>query len=276
MAGYQDPEKVDYQTKLIKQESQQGAAPDRPLAQIQAAPAFSQVSFQLGQGEAVVADNGRLNWMDSTVQMSTWCYAGGCCAGICRRIACEHCCINRFEGPGNASFSYDLPGDTLPFLVTPEQGWVVMAGSYVVGTETVKVSAKFSGCTVCCCGDQGPLFTHMTADGSAGVGFCSAFGAIKRHEVPEGQTLLVGTRNFFAATDSTKIGVGCPGNGCKQWCCSKEGFVLKIFGPGIVYTHNRDETAIRALLFPGVQKQAEEAFKLIAKCLELVQNVSGE
>jgi uncharacterized protein (AIM24 family) len=229
----------------------------------------------LNDGQSVVADNGSLLFMDGTVTMNTWCHAGGCGSG-CMRGCCagENCCINKFSGPGNVSFAYDLPGDTLPFLVTPERGWFLMRGAFVAGTENLNIGASFTGCNLCCasaccpgCIGLGAFFTRVTSQSDPGVVFASAYGQLKRHEVAEGQTLMIGGNNFFAAPDDTKFAVGFAGPGPKNWCCDGEGLVIKVMGPAIVFTHNRDETEIRALLFPS---QMSDVIKIAGKVLKAV------
>lgn len=184
----------------------------------------------------------------------------GCCRGTCSG---EHCCINQYEGPGNVSFSYDLPGDTKPFLVSPEVGWYMMRGSFVAGTSNLLVGSKFSGCNICCassccpqCIGLGAFFTRISATEGTAVAFASAFGHLQRHEVAAGQALYIGGNNFFAANDTMQLEVGFAGPGCTQWCCSGEGMMVKAMGPGVVFTHNRDETPLRTLLFPPAWKAA--------------------
>jgi len=148
-----------------------------------------------------------------------------------------------------------LPGDILPFAVTPGAGWVVASSSFVCGTPNTKVSARFAGCAMCLCGGEGMFLTHVTSTGGKALFYAGSYGQIQRIEVPAGSTALVHTGLFFAAADHTQIEVGMPGN-CKSLCCSGEGFVLKLHGPSVIYVRNRDPVDMLKLLNPRPQAPA--------------------
>jgi hypothetical protein len=102
---------------------------------------------------------------------------------------------------------------------------------------------------------SGPFLTHITVERGLGVFYAGGYGALTRHEVPEGkvqslalfvsaharallsarafrnsaQTLFVDSGLFFAANENRKAEFGLPG-GCFSCLCGGEGFVMKFRG----------------------------------------------
>jgi len=250
---------------LVQMDGQTGMSGDLIILenQIEHRPSFSHVRFNLKGGENVVAGGGKLKWMDGKVKMDTWCWGGGCWHGYCRTCAGEPCCNNKFSGPGEVAFGYDLPGDMLPFGVTAENGWIVSAGSFVCSTENVRVTSRFAGCSVCLCFPcigEGPFLTKIVSESGPGIAWMSGFGELKRHEIPTGKSMLINAGLFFAANDRTNIEITIPAGLC-MFCCGGEQFVMRITGPGVVYTQNRDSRWLRALLFPKPHELAREIAK---------------
>jgi uncharacterized protein (TIGR00266 family) len=214
-------------------------------------PSFAHVEVDLKDGEKVLAKGGAMLWMDSALQMSTSCY-GGFGRAYCRTCALESCCQNVFTGPGKIAFGFDLPGDILPFLANPGEGWILSTGSFICGTPNTAVSAQFSGCPACMCAGEGPFLVHVSSmDGAPAVFYAGDYGAIQRHDVPAGRNFFVKAGLFFATSDKVPIQISLPDN-CKTCICGGEGLVLKFTGPCSVFTQNRDPAVIRKLLNPHV------------------------
>jgi len=214
-------------------------------------PSFAHAKVSLAEGQEVLGDWGSLLWMDGAMKMDTWCH-GGLWRAWWRVCAQEHCCRNKYTAaPGGSEIAFgdDLPGDLLPFAVTPGNGWILSHGAFLCGTSNIQVDARFAGCLTCCFGGEGPFFSRITVDDKAGLFFAGGYGQIQRNEVAEGKTLLVHAGMFFAANEKMNIGVGWPG-GCWSFCFSKEGWVMKFSGPCVVYTQNRDPDYFRRLLKP--------------------------
>jgi uncharacterized protein (AIM24 family) len=157
--------------------------------------------------------------------------------------------MNKFSGPGEVSFGFDLPGDILPFAVTPGQGWIISAASFICGSTNVIVSARWAGLAACLCGSEGWFMTKVYSNNGPGLFYAGGFGQLQRHEVPEGKTILINNGLFFAANDRTQFEIGLPGD-CASWCWGKEGFVMKVHGPSVIYTQNRDPSVFIRLLNP--------------------------
>jgi uncharacterized protein (TIGR00266 family) len=211
-------------------------------------PAFAHARCDLQQGQEVIAAAGAMLWMDGNMPMGTSCY-GGLLASLYRHCSGQTFCMNKFSGPGEVSFGFDLPGDMLPFAITPGQGWIISAGTFICGTTNAIVSARWAGLATCLCGGEGMFLTKVYSNNGNGLFYAGGFGQLQRHEVPEGKTLYVNNGLFFAANDKTQIELGLPGS-CSSWLWGKEGFVMKLHGPAVVYTQNRDPQVFMRLLNP--------------------------
>jgi len=256
--------------------------PARPLLNgfIRDRPAFSHVEVRLMPGQKVIANAKAMIWMDGHVRVDTKC--ADCCEGCWRTCAGESCCQNEFTGPqggGAVTFALDLPGDMLPFGVMPGEGngWVIAAGGYVCGTPNVSVSARFAGCAACCCGDVAPWLVKATVKpppaGQAaenGMFWAGSYGALTRHDIPEGKTLFLDNGLFFAANEKVNIGLGLPGS-CISCCYGKEGVVMKFTGPAVVYSQNRSPAIwAKVLNPPGAKKKKKKGGSAVSNALSAV------
>lgn len=207
-------------------------------------PMFGSVDIWLQPGQSVMGDRGTLLWMDGAVGMDTELY-GSCFDGIARECAGESCCMNRYKGEtgGLVGFGFPLPGDLIPFACQPNgPGWVLSRGSFVAGTDNLKVNARFAGCFAMCFAGEGPFLTRVRCSKEAtspGMFYAGGFGAITRHDLMPGQQLLVDNGLFFAAHDKQSIDITIMG-GVKSFCFSGEGFVMRFMGPCTIFTQNRD------------------------------------
>jgi len=155
------------------------------------------------------------------------------------------------------TFAHDLPGDMLPFgvLPGPGNGWVVAAGSYVCGAANLRVTARFAGCGPCICGEVKPWLCKVTLQGEgSGMFWAGGYGALTRHDIPAGKTMLLDNGLFFAANELINIGLGLPG-GCISCFCGREGIVMKFTGPCVIYSQNRSPAIWQKVLNPPQKRQ---------------------
>jgi len=221
-------------------------------------PAFAFVDVYLKPKQKVFADAGTMLWMDGDVPITVTCCHGGCCNAYMRTCSGETCCQNEFTGPGKVSFGLKLPGDLLPFSVTPGNGWIISHKSFVCGSDNVRVSSRFAGCFACCCGGEGPFVTKVTVSHkSKGMFFAGNYGTLERHEIPAGKSFFVDTGLFFAAHESTSINVGKAGS-IAAFCCGGEGFVMKFRGPAVIYTKSRDPSIFNRWQAGGQKPNSSE------------------
>jgi len=203
-------------------------------------PMFGSVDVHLND-QSVVCDAGSLLWMQDTLEMETG-MAGGCQASVARSCAGESCCFNTYSGVGMVGLGFLLPGDICSFEVTQDHGWVLSKGSFICGSTNIKVSARFAGCCAAAYSGEGMFLTKVTLQDGDGPGifFAGGYGGIDRHEVKAGVQLLIDNGLFFAAGDKQKLRMGFTDGGYKSMFFSGEGLVMKLRGPCVVFTQNRD------------------------------------
>jgi len=246
--AYQAP--PGYVPEPVQQPNAPPMVPAQPqlMALIKDRPAFSHVEVYLQNQQRVLADGKAMMWMDGHVQIDTNVNEFGdafwrCCAG-------ESCCQNHYTGPGKVTFSHELPGDILPFAVSPGEGWILNSGAFICGSANLKVSGRFSSCMACICAQEGVFLTQVTAsDQNQGVFYAGGYGALERHEVPQGKSLFIDGGLFFAASDKTVFDICLPGS-VVSCLCGKEGFCMKFHGPCVVYTQNRHPGIWKRVLQP--------------------------
>lgn len=221
-------------------------------------PAFAYVEIHLQPGEQVLADGRAMIWMDM-LQLQT--QVGDCGAGCKRWCAGESLCQNTYTNnlpnPAKVSFGFKLPGDMLPFAVTPGKGWMIQSGAFVCGTTNLKIDAQWAGCSACMCGGEGPFFTRVNVQeekNELGMFFAGGYGAIVRHDIGPGKEFYIDGGLFFASNENTEISLALPG-GCMGWCYGGEGFVMKFQGPITLYSQNRNPHIWKRVLAPKQGKK---------------------
>jgi uncharacterized protein (AIM24 family) len=187
------------------------------IYQIKGRPAFAYGDIYLQKDQRVIADTKSLLWMDGGVSIETGC-RGGCVGAAMRTCSGESCCLNTYVGSDanqKLSVGFQLPGDLMAFGVSPDNGWVFTYDAFIAGTDNLLVSSRFSSCCACLCGDESMfLSTVQVKKSEMGVVLAGGYGMIERHDVPEGQTLLVSKGLFFAARQDAEFDVGLVGQEC--------------------------------------------------------------
>jgi len=242
--------------------------------QIEHRPSFAHSNVVLAAGQDLIGNGGAMMHMDGDVKIETKC-VDGCGTSLARACAGQYFCLNTFKGPGNVTVGFELPGDMLPFGVTPEKGWILAAEAFVAGTPNLTIAGKFPGVGVCLCGGitgNWICLSHIRAKEGRGMFFVGSYGQVQRIEVMKGQSIMVHRGMFLAASEDTQISVAVPGPGdCKVCCCSGEWLVLKIEGPAVIYVRNRDPWLMQEKLNPPYfnwEKIAEISFKVLKTILK--------
>jgi len=231
--------------------------------QIKGRPAFAFGDIWLQQGQRVIADTKALLWMDGQVSVETG-IPGSICSAIMRSCSGESCCLNTYIGTSNGqsqkiSVGFELPGDMMAFGVTNNNGWCFTYDAFIAGTDNLNISSRFSSCCACTCGDESMFITSVKVkENEMGVVLAGSYGMIERHDVPDGQTLLVSKGLFFAAREDTIFDVGLIGQECSgllNLLCTQGGIVYRFKGPCVVYTQSKSPVQLlRDFGIPGGKK----------------------
>jgi uncharacterized protein (TIGR00266 family) len=146
-------------------------------------------------------------------------------------------------------------GDIETLKVQPNKGYIVQKSSYIASTQDVDLDIKWQGFTKGLFG-QGLFMIKVSGEGML---FINTFGAIDKHTLKAGESLIVDNFHLVAFSDSCDYKVKKFG-GLKSTILGGEGLVTEIKGPGDVYiqTKNLREFVewLWTLLEPRVRSRA--------------------
>jgi uncharacterized protein (TIGR00266 family) len=159
------------------------------------------------------------------------------------------------NGKSEVAFVAAPVGDIEKLEVKPNQGYVIQSASYIASTQGVDLDIKWQGFTKGLFG-QGLFMIKATGNGPL---FINTFGAIDKHTIPSGESLIVDNFHLVAFSDKCDYKVRKFG-GLKSTILGGEGLVTEINGPGDVYiqTKNLREFVewLWTLLGPRVKSRA--------------------
>lgn len=222
-------------------------------------PSYAMLVVNLDQGETITAESGAMTYMDPTIEAHTrkreksfWGSLG------LKVIGGQSFWVNEYiaaAGPGEAAFVSAPVGDIEMLEITPGQGYIVQKSAYIASTQGIALDIKWEGFTKGLFG-QGLFMIKATGNGNL---FINTFGAIDKHTLTPGQTLIVDNFHLVAFSDTCSYQVTKFG-GLKETLLGGEGLVTKITGPGDVHiqTKNVKEFVdwLWVLLGPRVQAKA--------------------
>ncbi|MDI9619264.1 MAG: TIGR00266 family protein [Candidatus Nezhaarchaeota archaeon] len=126
-------------------------------------------------------------------------------------------------------------GDIEKLEVEPGRGYVIQKASYIASTDGVNLDVKWEGFTKGLFG-QG-LFMLKASGG--GTLFINTFGAIDKHVLGPGESLIVDNFHLVAFSDTCRYKVTKFG-GLKETILGGEGLVTRVEGPGEVYVQTKN------------------------------------
>jgi uncharacterized protein (TIGR00266 family) len=222
-------------------------------------PSYAMLVVNLDQGETVTAEAGAMTYMDPTIEPHTrkreksfWGTLG------LSLIGGQSFFVNDYyatQPNAEAAFVAAPVGDIEKIDVTPGKGLVIQKSAYIASTQGLDLDVKWEGFSKGLFG-QGLFMIKVTGNGQL---FINTFGAIDKHTLAPGQTLVVDNFHLVAFCDTCNYKVTRFG-GLKETILGGEGLVTQITGPGDVYiqTKNMKEFVdwLWVLLEPRVQSKA--------------------
>lgn len=201
--------------------------------------------LELSDGATVLADTHSMAYMDGAVDVKT--NAGGIGKAIGRFMGGESLFLNTYTGTGGARsqrvvLSVPMPGDVIELKLSPGESLKASRGVFMAATpaSAVEVSGRLNAKGILSAGQQeGPVLTKITASTlSAARVWLASYGHIERHDVPQGEALLVDNENFVACHVDVNYEISKVG-GIKSVILGGEGFAMKFSGPCTVYTQSK-------------------------------------
>ena len=202
-------------------------------------PSYSMLVVNLEQGEKITAESGSMTYMDSNMEVHTRKREKSLLGSLGLKIlGRQSFWVNDYSalgGSGEVAFVSAPVGDIEELEVKPNQGYVIQKSAYIASTENVDLDVKWEGFTKGLFG-QGLFMIKVRGDGTV---FINTFGAIDKHTLKPGQTLIVDNFHLVAFSDTCNYKVTKFG-GLKETLLGGEGLVTKITGPGDVYIQTKN------------------------------------
>lgn len=202
-------------------------------------PSYSMLVVSLAQGEQITAESGAMTYMSPNIEPHTRkrekSFLGSLGLSF---IGGQSFWVNDYvaaNGQGEVGLVAAPIGDIETLEVGPSQGFIIQKSAYVASTESVNLDVKWEGFTKGLFG-QGLFMIKVTGSGTL---FINTFGAIDKHSLASGQTMIVDNFHLVAFSDTCSYKVTKFG-GLKETILGGEGLVTQITGPGDIYLQTKN------------------------------------
>ena len=222
-------------------------------------PSYSMLVVNLDPNESVTAEAGAMTYMEPNIEVNTRkrekSFLGTLGLSLLGR---QSFFVNDYKAKdksGEVAFVSAPVGDIETLEVKPNNGYIIQSSSFIASTQKIDLDMKWQGFTKGLFG-QGLFMIKVSGEGKL---FINTFGAIDKHTLESGKTLIVDNFHLVAFSDTCDYKVRKFG-GLKSTILGGEGLVTEISGPGDVYiqTKNLREFVewLWTLLGPRVKSRA--------------------
>jgi len=202
-------------------------------------PSYSMLVVNLEQGEKIVAESGAMTYMNPDIEVHTRKREQSILSSLgLSFLGRQSFWVNEYTAsgsPGEVAFVSAPVGDIETLQVKPNQGYVIQKAAYIASTENVDLDVKWEGFTKGLFG-QGLFMLRVKGEGTL---FINTFGAIDKHTLKPGQTMIVDNFHLVAFSETCSYKVTKFG-GLKETILGGEGLVTQITGPGDVYIQTKN------------------------------------
>ena len=219
-------------------------------------PSYSMLVLSLNEGQTVVAEAGAMTYMTPNIQVKTRAREKSLLGTLGISIlGGQSFFVNDYspnQGQGEIGLVSAPVGDIMKIDVARDRGYIIQKSAYVASSPTVNLDIQWQGFTKGLFG-QGLFMIKTTGEGEL---FINCFGAIDKHILKPGESIIVDNFHLVAFSDSCQYEVQKFG-GWKETLLSGEGLVTQITGPGevLIQTKNIQELVkwLWVLLEPRVR-----------------------
>lgn len=225
--------------------------PKKPLPlkhEVVGRPGFAEVVVTLQPRQQVQADGGALQWMRGGVTRGEL-KVEGVASAFGRLFGGESVFMNVYEGiesevaeQRKVCFASPFPGDILSVKLKPGQAIKVSRGAYIASTADVRVSGALNWRGILPFGQEEGLVlpTLQASENADGMVFIGAFGSHQRHDLKEGDELLIDNGLFLACPENVDYKIVQLGRSLLSSFLGGEGLGMQFMGPCTVYTQSRN------------------------------------
>ncbi len=218
-------------------------------------PAFAQATAHLSAGETIRAEAGAMVAMSPGVDIET-STQGGFMKGLRRSLGGESFFMNTFTASSERDavvVAPPLPGDIVSWELA-NQTVFLQSGSYLASESGVDVDSKWGGSKTFF-SREGLVMLKCSGTGELLV---SSYGAIQQLDLADGESWVVDTGHMVGWEEGVGYEVHKVGN-WKSTMLSGEGFVVRVTGPGRIYTQTRSPEALVQWIIPKLPKQTSSS-----------------
>jgi uncharacterized protein (TIGR00266 family) len=202
-------------------------------------PSYSLLVVNLAQGDTITAEAGAMTYMSPNIEPHTRKREKSLLGSLGLTIlGGQSFWVNDYiatNGPGEVAFVAAPIGDIETLEIRPNQGYIIQKSAYIASTESVDLDIKWEGFTKGLFG-QGLFMIKVKGNGTL---FINTFGAIDKHTLAPGQTMIVDNFHLVAFSDTCSYKVTKFG-GLKETILGGEGLVTQITGPGDIYIQTKN------------------------------------
>lgn len=222
-------------------------------------PSYSLLVVNLAQGDTITAEAGAMTYMSPNIEPHTRKREKSLLGSLGLTIlGGQSFWVNDYiatNGPGEVAFVAAPIGDIETLEIRPNQGYIIQKSAYIASTESVDLDIKWEGFTKGLFG-QGLFMIKVRGNGTL---FINTFGAIDKHTLAPGQTMIVDNFHLVAFSDTCSYKVTKFG-GLKETILGGEGLVTQITGPGDIYIQTKNVSEfvewLWTLMEPKVRSKA--------------------
>jgi len=204
-------------------------------------PSYSLLEVQLASEGMITAEAGAMTYLSSNIEVVTRTRLKD--SGLWGTIKVsllggETLFINDYVArgrPGKVGLVSAPLGDITCLDVKPEKGYIVQSAAYIASAPSVKLDTEWQGFTKGLFGQN--LFMIKTL--GEGDLFVNTFGAIDKHELKDGESLIVDNFHLAALSTTCQYKVRMFG-GLKSTILGGEGLITEVTGPGEVYIQTKN------------------------------------
>lgn len=206
--------------------------------QLRHQPSFSVARVLLGPNEPLRAEAGAMMAMAADTQIEARA-EGGMMKSLKRAaLGGESIFMTTLTaGPGGGwvDLAANLPGDLSEVDVVAGRPWLLSKTAFLGAAQGVTLDTKLQGMKMFA-GGEGAFLMEAGGEGKLVV---SAYGAIDRFHLEQGQTVVVDSDHFVACEMSVQYELTKVTSGIVQSMKSGEGLVFRFTGPGELMMQSR-------------------------------------
>lgn len=218
--------------------------------QIQHAPVFTVIEFQLSEAEEVVAQPDSMISMSPGIQISSAIgqprSGQGWWSGFKSLLGGESFFRAVFRAKRDSQtlmLAPDNYGDIVPVSLVDVGNLYLSRGSYLAHVGDCHLTTRYGGMKGVFA-KTGLFLLHVSG---SGILFCQTYGAIKERELAEGEQFLIDNRYVIAFSETVSYQLVKASRSLRDSMMSGEGLVNRYTGPGRLYYQTRVKPSISIL-----------------------------